>query len=142
MSDKPPVKGYLNRKLEDPEYRKQHDERYAAFKLEVQILLALEDRDWTYSDLAKATKTSKSNISRDLKDGGLVNASFSRIHRMADALGMKLVGVLIPKESVETVLPKIEELVRSVYRPSSKPGRFEVGQSDPPEKPGQEKRAA
>lgn len=121
MSDKP--KSLIERKMQDPEYRKRFEEEYGAFQLEVQILLALEDRGWTYSDLAKATKTSKSNISRDLKDGGLVNASYSRIHRMADALGMKLVGVLIPKDSVETVLPKIEELVRLVNRPSSKPGQ-------------------
>lgn len=117
MSDKPRARGFLNQKLEDPEYRKQHDERYAAFKLEAQILLALEQKDWTYSDLAKATGTSKSNISRDLNGRGLERASLSRLHRMAEALDMKLVAVMIPKECEQTFLPKIEELVRSTAHP-------------------------
>ena len=112
MSNKPKAKGLIERKLEDPEYKKRHDERYAAFKLEAQILYALEEKNWTYSDLAKATGTAKSNVSRDLKAGGILAASFYRINKIADALGMKLVALLIPKESERYILPRIEELVR------------------------------
>ena len=113
MSDKPKAKSLIEKKLADPEYRKNFEKEYAAFKLEAQILTALEEKGWTYSDLAKATHTSKSNVSRDLKAGGILAASFSRIGRIADALGMTLVALLIPKESERFILPRIEELVRA-----------------------------
>jgi len=112
MKNKNQPKGLIGKKLEDPEYRKLQEERYAAFKLEAQILRALEKKGWTYSDLAKATNTYKSNISRDLKAGGILTASLSRISNMAEALGMKLIALLVPKEHEPYMLLKIEELVR------------------------------
>jgi transcriptional regulator with XRE-family HTH domain len=89
----------LERKRVNADYKKLHDETYAAFKLENQILIAMEDRGMSYSDLALATHTSKSNVSRDLRAGGILNASLARIGRIADALGMKLIVLLVPKES-------------------------------------------
>jgi transcriptional regulator with XRE-family HTH domain len=112
MEHKPKIKGLIERKLDDPQYRKRFEEGYDAFQLEVQILNAMEKKDWSYSDLAKAVGTSKSNISRDLKGGGLVTATFSRIRKMAEALEMKLIAVLIPKEQEPFLLPRIEDLVR------------------------------
>lgn len=106
------VKSLLERELENEEFRHAFEEGAEAFQLEAQILYALEQKKWTYNDLAKATRTSKGNVSRDLASGGILNASFSRIGRIADALGMKLVGLLIPKETASFVLPKIEELIR------------------------------
>ena len=70
------IKGLLERRLDDPEQKKRHEERYEAFKLEVQILEALETKRWSYADLAQATGTSKSNVSRDLRAGGILSASF------------------------------------------------------------------
>lgn len=113
MSNKPKAKGLIERKLQDPEYRKWFEKRYAAFKLEAQILTALETKGWIYDDLAKATGTSKGNVSRDLKAGGILSASFSRINRIAEALGMRLIALLVPQESIQFILPRIEELVRS-----------------------------
>lgn len=115
MGNKHRVKSLLERKLEDPEYRKRHEESYAAFKLEVQILQALEKKDWSYADLAKATNTYKSNISRDLKAGGIFAASFSRISKIAKALGMRLIALLIPDDQADSILPRIEALVRVSY---------------------------
>ena len=63
------VKSRLARDLEDPEYRKRFEADYESFKLEVQLLLAMERKHWSYSDLAKAVGTQKSHISRDLKGG-------------------------------------------------------------------------
>ena len=109
MNKNMPIRGLIERKLEDPKYRKEHDERYAAFKLEVQILVALEAKGWTYAKLARALHTNKSNISRDLKAGGISKASFARIHRIADALDMKLLAILVPKDEGRSLLQKIEE---------------------------------
>jgi transcriptional regulator with XRE-family HTH domain len=111
------TKSLLERKAENPGYRKRQEEGYAAFKLEAQILAALEQKGWSYSQLADATQTSKSNICRDLKGGGLPAASLSRLYRIAEALGMRLVTLLIPKEQVQFVVPEIEALVRR-QRPS------------------------
>jgi transcriptional regulator with XRE-family HTH domain len=109
------IKSLLERKAENPEYQKRHEGSYEAFKLEAQMLFALERKGWSYSDLAEVTHTSKSNISRDLKAGGLFSAAFSRISRMADALGMKLIAILVPKEQVRFIVPKIEDLVRESF---------------------------
>jgi len=120
------LKSLLQQKMENPEHRKRHDEQYAAFKLEVQILDALERKGWTYDDLAQTTNTQKSNISRDLRAGGILSASFSRIARIAEALGMKLLALLIPKEQEQLILPKIEALVRESFN------TIEIKMSEPP----------
>lgn len=90
-------------------------ESYSLFKLEVQILSALEKKGWSYDDLAKATGTSKSNISRDLKDGGLEKAALSRIQKIAKALGMQLVSVLIPEDQAGQVISVIDAVIRGYY---------------------------
>lgn len=105
-------KSLIEKKMEDAEYKKRHIRTYNAFKLEAQILYAIEKKGWTYSDLAKATHTNKSNISRDLRAGGILSASFSRISRIAEALEMKLVALLIPQEKEQYLLQRIEDIVR------------------------------
>lgn len=109
------TKSLLERKAENPEYRKRQEEGYATFKLEAQILSALEQKGWSYSQLADATQTSKSNICRDLKGGGLSAASLSRLHRIADALGMKFITLLIPQEQAQSAVPEMEALVRNSF---------------------------
>jgi|GEM_PF-2048186 transcriptional regulator with XRE-family HTH domain len=98
MSDKSKAKSLYEKELQKPEFKRKFEEEYDALSIEVQILNAMEKRDWSYTDLAEAVGTSKSNISRDLKGGGLVAASFSRIRRMVEALGMKLIVLVVPKE--------------------------------------------
>ncbi|MDO8803291.1 MAG: hypothetical protein Q7R35_02575 [Elusimicrobiota bacterium] len=105
-------KSLIETKMEDSEYKKRHNRTYNAFKLEAQILYAIEKKGWTYSDLAKVTHTNKSNISRDLRAGGILSASFSRITRIAEALEMKLVTLLIPQEKEQYLLQRIEDIVR------------------------------
>jgi hypothetical protein len=105
------VKGLIERKLEDPAHRKRHDERFEAFKLEVQLLSAIERLNLTYADLAKTLHTSKSNISRDLSAGGISSARLSRVRKMADALGLMFIPLVLPKRKARALLPKIEKLV-------------------------------
>ena len=110
MKKKTKAKGLLERKLEDPEYRQRFDAQYESFKLEAQILSALEKKGWTYDQLAEKTQTKKSNISRDLRAGGIYSASISRVSKIAAALGMKLITLLVPKESASIFLNRVEEL--------------------------------
>jgi len=55
------LKGTLNQKLEDPKYRAEFEHRRRAFNLEVQILLALEDKGWGRKDLERVIAYVKGN---------------------------------------------------------------------------------
>ena len=109
--EKKRVRGILNRKLENPEFKKVFGRGYDAFSLEVKFLRALEQKEWTYSVLAKALKTAKSNVSRDLKGGGIYSASLRRVERMADALDLAFVPLLVEKKSLKRILPKLKEAI-------------------------------
>jgi len=106
------MKGMLNRKLENSKVRSEFEHRQRFFKLEVQILLALEDREWSYNDLAKATGLHRQNVWRDLKNGGLHKASLERVARYAEALGLHAYHFLLNPKQERKVLPRLErELV-------------------------------
>ena len=111
MKRKGNVRSQLARDLEDPEYRKRFEADYEAFKLEVQLLLALERKHWSYSDLARAVGTHKSHISRDLKGAGLGSASISRIAKIAAALGLRFFPLCVPEDKIKQALPMIRKLV-------------------------------
>jgi Trp operon repressor len=95
MRKKP--KSLFDREMEKASFKRLYEKEKEAFGLEVQILKALEEKDLTYDDFAKMIGTQKANISRDLKSGGLSNATLSRISKMADALKMVFIPVLLPK---------------------------------------------
>jgi len=104
------IKSLLERKMKDPTYRSRFERNYPAFTLEVQILKAMERKDWTYGDLAKALATSKSNVSRDLSAGGIRSASLPRLARMAEVLDMEFVPLMIEQKRRKKIYPKICEL--------------------------------
>lgn len=104
------ARGLLARKMEDPAYRRRHEESYAMLRLEIQFLNALERKNWTYSDLARVMHTQKSAISRDLKDGGLRSASMARVAKMAEALGLKLFSFCVAEKNAKRALPVIKRL--------------------------------
>lgn len=101
-------KGTLNKKLEDKKEQAVFGARRHFFQMEVQILLALEDRGWTYVDLAKATGIYPQNIWRDLKNGGLHKASLERVSRYAEALGLHAHYFLLNQKQERQMLPRIE----------------------------------
>jgi hypothetical protein len=128
-------KSMLDKKMADPEYKKRFDERFGAFKLEAQLLHAMEMKGWGYNELAAAIGSHKSNLSRDFKQGGLFNAAYSRINKMAAVLGMTLVSVLIPKNQERILLPKIDEVIRSAFNsttPAFWTGSVHAAQSQSP----------
>ena len=104
------VKGMLDRQLEDPEFRRLFEQAGFEFELEIQILNAMEAKGWSYSDLAKAVGTQKSNISRDL-NGGINSATVARLCKIAEALGLRFVPVFVPKRREKDVVPKIRKLL-------------------------------
>ena len=105
------VKSILDRKMEDPAYRKRFEQRYPLFQLEVQLLNALEEKGWTLSDLARAMHTHKGNISRDLSSGKIHSATISRITKMAEVLGLKFHPLFVPEGKERNLLPKIHKLL-------------------------------
>lgn len=107
------AKGLLNRKLEDPVFRKRFEQGYAAFQLEVQILTAMEKKGWSLTDLAKALHTQKSNISRDLMAGGINSASVSRLAKIGAVLGLQFLPLFVPVQDGKSLIPKIQKLVRA-----------------------------
>lgn len=111
MKNKAKPRGLLARKMEDPAYRKRHEESYESLKLEVQLLNALERKRWTYADLARVMRTQKSAISRDLKGGGLRSASMLRVAKMAEALGLRFFSFCVAEKRARRVLPVIRRLV-------------------------------
>ena len=110
MKRKAKPKSLIERKLANKEYRARFEREYPAFVLEVQLLKALEEKGWSYEDLAKALGTSKSNISRDLAAGGIRSATMKRISRMAEALDMEFVPLLVAQGQERKVLLKIQSL--------------------------------
>jgi len=107
------MKGTLNRKLEDPVYRAEFEHRQRFLDLETQILLAMEDKGWSYEVLAKAVGTSRQNIWRDLKNGGLHKASLDRITRIAEALDLRVHHFLVSRKNEKKILPKLHKLLKA-----------------------------
>ncbi|MBI4064096.1 MAG: hypothetical protein HY401_07335 [Elusimicrobia bacterium] len=107
-NDKKP-QSLLDKKLADPAFRKRFETGYAAFELEVQILKALEKKKWTYQNLAKASGTSKSNISRDLSKGAIRKASLERINRIVQALGYGFIPLLVPLNREHQLLGRLQK---------------------------------
>ena len=120
------VRGLLERKIADPRYRARFERRYPEFVLEVQILKALERKRWNLTDLARALHTSKGNVSRDLSAGGIRSASLPRLRRVAQALGMEFIPLLVERKRGASILTtagrfQLEDLVKGVTRRNRPP---------------------
>ncbi len=97
--------------MADPAYRRRHEKSYPLFKLEVQILNAIEKKHWTYADLARALHTAKSNVSRDLCGGGIHHATVERVGRIADRLDMDFLPILVPHAKADALCSKIQHFL-------------------------------
>ena len=111
MKTKTKVKSLFDREMEDPGFRARFEAEHEMFKIEVQLLAALEEKGITYEQLAKEMHTTKGNISRDLRQGGMSTAKMGRIQRMAAALGLVFIPVMLPKKKLTTMLPRLEKLL-------------------------------
>ena len=94
-------KTLFEKEMKKPSFKKSYWKNREVFKLELQFLRALEENDLTYEKFAKLVGSSKGNIARDLKTYGLGRASVHRIEKMAEALGMEFVPLLLPKDGTK-----------------------------------------
>ena len=104
-------KTLFEKRMADSNFKQRFEKEYPLFKLEVQILNALEKKGWTYSKLAKAMGTSKSNISRDLSAHGIRSATVSRLVKMAQVLDSDFIPLVIPQSKEVEILSKIQKFV-------------------------------
>jgi len=105
------VKSLFEREMEDPGFRARFEEEHKIFKIEVQLLAALEKSGLTYEELARVISSHRSNISRDLKGGGINSATLSRIRKLAGALGMVFIPLVISKRKASQIIPQLEKLM-------------------------------
>ena len=91
-------------------FRKNFEREHQEFQLEIQLLNELEEQGLTYEKFAQKIGSSKGNISRDLKSRGLKRATVDRVVRMAQALGLEFVPLLLPKDRIRR-RKKLEELL-------------------------------
>lgn len=111
MKKKKPYKNLFEREMRKASFHKKYIKGYPAFKIEVQLLRELEKNGMTYLEFARAIGTSKSNISRDLKRGGIDHATLSRLKKMANVLKCVFIPLIIPLEKKEQTLQRIEEII-------------------------------
>ena len=102
----------FEKEMEKKHFKENFKREYQELKLENQILLEMEAQGLTYEKFAKKIGSSKGNISRDLKGRGLQKATIDRIVRMAQALGLEFIPLLLPKDR-RGRRKKIEELLEA-----------------------------
>lgn len=101
----------FEREMAKPKFREKYLAEKQEFKLELQILQALEDLGLTYEEFADRIGTTKGNVSRDLKTRGLAKASIERLQKMADALEMEFLPLFLPRDD-KLRKKKISDLLR------------------------------
>jgi len=105
------MESLFQKEMQRPAFRKAYQEEKKAFTLELQIAGILKEEGWSYEDFAKRIGSAKSHVSRDLK-GGLKHATVARVERIAKALHMRYLPLLIPEKKANKIVPRIMQLVR------------------------------
>lgn len=96
-------KSLFERQVEKEHFKENYERELQELKLEMQFLLALEEQGLTYEKFARKIGSSKGNVSRDLKGRGLQRATIDRIVRMAAALQLEFVPLLLPKDRARRI---------------------------------------
>lgn len=79
---------FLNKQLEDPDFRKEWDEMEPEYQIMKAMITARMETGITQQQLSEKTGINQSNLSRIENGNG--NPSVSTLHRIASALGKKL----------------------------------------------------
>ena len=79
-------------------FRVAYESERKSFALEVQLLNVLESSQMTLADLARALGVPRSNITRDLSDGRIRQATLPRVAAMANAADADFVPVILPRD--------------------------------------------
>jgi transcriptional regulator with XRE-family HTH domain len=106
------TKTLFEREMERPSFRTKYEDHKKDLALEVEVLKLLEEKRMTYEAFAHLLGTKKSNVSRDLKGGGLRSATLRRIEQIAKALECDFVPLLLPRNRRARV-KKLEALLHA-----------------------------
>ena len=79
---------FLNKQLEDPDFRKEWDETEPEYQIMKAMIAARMEAGITQQQLSEKTGINQSNLSRI--ENGSGNPSVSTLQRIAEALGKKL----------------------------------------------------
>ncbi len=79
---------FLNKQLEDPDFRKEWEEMEPEYQIMKAMIAARMETGITQQQLSEKTDINQSNLSRIENGNG--NPSVSTLHRIASALGKKL----------------------------------------------------
>ena len=101
----------FEKEMSKSSFRKKFEESYSRFNIEVQLLNELEKQGLTYMEFAQALGTQKSNISRDLKGGGIHHITLERLKKMVGALDCIFIPLIIPKEKGNKVISRISKIM-------------------------------
>ena len=88
---------YLNKKLKNPDFKKEWDASEPEYNLMAALIEARKAQHLTQKQLAERTGIDQSGISKIEK--GNANPALSTLKRLADGLDMVLKLELVPKQS-------------------------------------------
>ena len=88
----------FEREMRNPGFRARYDAEQESFALEVQFLNLLESGQINLSQFARRMKVPRANITRDLSQRGIRNATLPRVSRMANAVNADFVPVILPRD--------------------------------------------
>ena len=85
---------YKERKLQDPEFRKEYDALESEFDIIQAMIDARKQSGLTQKELAERTGINQADISK--LENGTANPSIRTLRRLADGMGMKMKLVFEP----------------------------------------------
>lgn len=85
---------YKERKLQDPEFRKEYDALESEFDIIQAMIDARKQSGLTQKELAERTGINQADISK--LENGTANPSIRTLRRLADGMGMKIKLVFEP----------------------------------------------
>ena len=94
MSD---YRKYLNKKLKNPEFKKEWDELEPEYNLIRAMIIARKKKHLTQKQLATITGINQADISKI--ETGNANPALSTLKRIADGMGMLLKIDFVPKHA-------------------------------------------
>src|SRR3954469_17158882 len=111
MKTKKKAASLFEQEMRKPEFRRRYESERESFGLEVQFLNLLESGHINLAEFARTMRVPRANITRDLSQRGIRNATLPRVSRMADALDADFVPVILPRDRQKRrkVIQRLEE---------------------------------
>lgn len=89
---------YLNKKLNDPEFKKEWDDIQPEMDVIRAMIATRNEQNLTQKELAERTGINQADISK--LENGTRNPSLKLLKRLADGMGMALKIEFVPKASL------------------------------------------